>query len=115
MKKKIIAALTVVSFAPAFVSAQITNPLAFDTLEDFFVALLDVIIIIATPIVVVMIVYSGFLFVTAAGNVEKLGRAKKTFIYALLGALILLGAQAISLGIEGTVDELRTMSLIFYA
>src|SRR5437764_1208979 len=38
------------------------------------------------PVVALAIVYSGFLFVFARGNSEKLGKAKDTLMYTLIGA-----------------------------
>ena len=100
--------LGILAFAfPAIVSAQIRNPLAFGTLPEFLVALLDIVILIMVPVIVVMLVYSGFLFVTAGGNVEKIKKAKTGILWTMIGAIIILGAQALSIGIEGTVDSLR--------
>jgi hypothetical protein len=44
------------------------NPLAFPDITAFMQALLNVVIVIATPIMVLCIIYAGFLFVTAQGN-----------------------------------------------
>lgn len=87
---------------------QIQNPLG----EGVgFLALFDLIlgglILIATPIVIFMVIYAGFLFVTAQGSVDKLDTAKRAITYALIGALILLGAEAISALIQGSIESLR--------
>ncbi|HEY4513446.1 MAG TPA: pilin [Candidatus Paceibacterota bacterium] len=58
------------------------------------------------PIVALAIVYSGFLFVFARGNTEKLTSAKKTLMYTLIGAAILLGSWAIAKLISTTVNAL---------
>ena len=118
MKKALIPITTIVLLglaAPLFAAAQIKNPLAFNSISDFLAALLELVVLIATPIVVVMIIYSGFLFVTAGGNETKLSLAKRTFFWTIIGALIVLGAQALSLGIQGTVDELKAAVQIFLA
>ena len=54
-----------------------------------------------------MIIWSGFLFVTARGSDEKLSTAKKAFAYAVIGAAIVLGAFVIEQALQGTVDQLR--------
>ncbi|MFZ3020331.1 MAG: hypothetical protein WA051_02330 [Minisyncoccia bacterium] len=58
-------------------------------------------------VVIIMIIYSGFLFVTARGDESQLSTAKKTLLYAAIGAAILLGAVAIEKAIEGTINALR--------
>ena len=58
------------------------------------------------PIIVLAIIYSGFLFVAAQGNSEKLGEAKKALLYTLVGAAILLGSLAIAELIKNTVLSL---------
>ena len=53
--------------------------------------------------VALAIIYSGFLFVAARGNSEKLTKAKDTLLYTIIGAAILLGAWAIATMISSTV------------
>jgi hypothetical protein len=86
---------------------QISNPLGSAGLLDLFDKVLDGLILLATPIVILMVIYAGYLFVTAQGNVTKLETAKRAIVYALIGALILLGAEAISALIQGSIESLR--------
>jgi hypothetical protein len=46
-------------------------------------------------IAVVMIIYGGFLYVSAAGNQEKIGTAKKIIMYAVIGIVVILLSFAI--------------------
>ena len=85
----------------------IQNPLKFDTFTEFLTTLLNIIITIAVPIVVLAIVYSDFLFVTAQGNETKLEKAKKVMVWRLIGGVLVLGAQVVSTARQVTVDELR--------
>lgn len=85
---------------------KLENPLKFDTISDFLNAILGVVISIATPIVVLALVYSGFLFVSAQGNSDKLVTARKTIMWTLIGAAIVLGAFVLLSAIQGTVDQL---------
>jgi hypothetical protein len=39
-----------------------------------------------------MFVYSGFLWMTAAGNEEKITKAKKTLLYAVIGVVVVLSS-----------------------
>jgi preprotein translocase subunit YajC len=61
---------------------------------------------IAFPFLVLFMMYAGFMFIEARGNEEKLKKAKKNFLYVVLGALLVLGAWTIASVIKGTVDEI---------
>jgi len=43
-------------------------------------------------IAIIMIIYAGFIWMTAAGDEEKLGKARKTLIWGLVGIGIALFA-----------------------
>lgn len=81
------------------------NPLAFGTIQEFLVAILNVIIIIATPIVVMFIIYAGFLYVTAQGNAQQVQQATRALTYAIIGGVIIIGAVAISQIISNLVSS----------
>jgi hypothetical protein len=87
---------------------KLDNPLTVDTLSEFLSQILDVVVIIGTPIVVFFIIYAGFLFVTARGNEEQLSKAKQTIIWVIVGAALVLGAQALSVAIKETVESIST-------
>ncbi|MFQ5662112.1 MAG: pilin [Candidatus Paceibacteria bacterium] len=91
-------------------SNELVNPLQFDTIKGFLEAMLNAVVTIATPIVVLMLVYSGFLFVKAQGNTDKLTEAKKAITWTIIGAVIVLGAFVLSSAIKGTVDQLQNGS-----
>lgn len=84
-----------------------TNPLQFDTIDELLVAILRAVILIAFPIIVLFLVLSGFKFITAQGNPQAIAEARKLFFFTLVGALLVLGAQALSYAIKETVDALR--------
>jgi len=98
-------------FAQGGNPGRFENPIAFDTLSDFLVAVLNVIVTIALPIIVLAIIYTGFLFVSAGGNEEKLKKAKQAIVWTLIGAMIILGAFVLSKAISGTVDEIKRASI----
>ena len=62
-----------------------------------------VILPVGSVVVVIMVIYAGFLFVTAQGNEKKISDAKRGFMYAVIGALILLGSWVIANSIRGTI------------
>lgn len=94
---------------PPAISNKLKNPLPnITSLEGFLKVILKAAIKIGIPLVVLAIIYSGFLFVTAMGNSEKLGKAKDAFIWSLIGAAVLLGAWAIAELILETVETINT-------
>ncbi len=62
-----------------------------DRLEEVAVWLLTIIGIVA----VIFILYGAFLYITAAGKEEQLGKAKSVIIYGLFGILIAVLSFAI--------------------
>ncbi|MFA5931772.1 MAG: hypothetical protein WC793_00100 [Candidatus Paceibacterota bacterium] len=102
----------IVSFAqgqnpPASAGGRIENPIPRITsipvlIHDILVGAIK----IGIPVIALAVVYSGFLFVFARGNSEKLGKAKEALMYTLIGAAILLGSYAIANLINATVQAL---------
>jgi Na+/melibiose symporter-like transporter len=86
------------------------NPIAETSLYCFLHDILGAFILIVFPVVVLMLVYSGFLFVSAQGNAQKLVEARKWFFWVVVGGLIILGAQAFTWAIEGTVSDILDKS-----
>jgi len=85
-------------------SGSLINPLSAGTnLQTFLTQILDFIIRIGTIVVILMLVYVGYLFVAARGAPDKIENAKKALLWTLVGALVLLGAKAIALAIQATV------------
>ena len=91
-------------------SDTLGNPLnpSFSTIPNFIAGALRVLVMLALPILTLMIVYSGFLFVFARGNQEGLSKAKVNLMYVLIGSTLILGAWVIATLISGTVSQLTT-------
>jgi hypothetical protein len=86
---------------------SLTNPLSAGTsLPALLTELLGFVTQIGAVIIVLMMVYVGFLFVTAQGVPAKLQTARQALLYTVIGALILLGAQAIASAIQATATAL---------
>ena len=85
----------------------IKNPIPnITSLTGLLKTILTAVIKIGIPLVVLAIIYSGFLFVTAVGNAEKLSKAKDALVWSLVGAGVLLGSWAIAELITATVSQL---------
>jgi len=93
---------------PLVAAAQtgLTNPLKVGTLTEFVTTILGFVQTIGAIFVVLMLIFTGFKFVAAQGNSSKLQDARKSLMWTVLGALVLLGATAISLGVKATVETL---------
>lgn len=87
---------------------KIVNPFKKDTIEGLIKTIVDDILMpIGGVVAVMMIMYAGFLYVTARGNESKISEAHKALTWAVIGAAILLGAWVISTAIGTTIDQLR--------
>lgn len=86
-------------------AGKICDPLGerYDSVPKFIKTILEGVIRISLPVVALAVVYSGFLFVFARGNPEKLTKAKDALLYTMIGAAILLGSWAIAKMIKATV------------
>lgn len=84
----------------------IDNPINVNTLADFIDKLLEIVVQVGLPVLVVAVVYVGFLFVSARGSEDGLKKAKSSFLTVVIGAAIVLGAFVISSAIKSTVDSL---------
>lgn len=77
------------------------------TIEGLLVAILNIFIIIATPIIVLFIIYAGFLYVTAQGNTQQVQQATRALTYAIIGAILVLGSVALAQIIENVVGSFK--------
>jgi hypothetical protein len=82
------------------------NPLKSDSLIGFLESLIDILILFAIPLIILMIIYSGFMYVMARGNEEKVTTATRSLTYAVIGGLLILGAKLLLEIIQGTVNQL---------
>lgn len=88
-------------------SVTLMNPLKSGTsLESFLTSILEFIIRIGSIAIILMLVFVGYKFVVAQGSDTKLSEAKNMLLWTIIGALVLLGAKAISLAIQATVKSL---------
>lgn len=99
----------VLIFIPRLVEANISfefqSFIGVTSFEGLLVAILNILIVIATPIVVLFIIYSGFMYVTARGNAQQVEQATRSLTYAIIGGVLILGAVAISQVLKNVVDS----------
>ncbi|MBK5215553.1 MAG: hypothetical protein JJE53_01955 [Candidatus Pacebacteria bacterium] len=92
------------------INTKIDNPLGsgIDSIPKLIEAIINIVLMIGIPIIVLAIIYTGFLFVKAQGNPEQITKAKSALLYTLIGAALLLGAFVIANAIGKTVEEIKS-------
>jgi len=93
------------------IKTNINNPLGqgrLETIPEFINEIIKIVLTVGVPIVALAIIYTGFLFVKAQGNPDELVKAKKAFVFTIVGAAILLGAFVIANAIDKTVDDIKS-------
>jgi hypothetical protein len=74
---------------------NLENPLTFGNIPDLLLSVLNVLLVIATPIIVFYLIYAGFLYVAARGKPEDLKQANQALMYGVIGGVIVAGSFAI--------------------
>jgi hypothetical protein len=87
-------------------AGQLCNPLKSTSITEFLVAVIEVLLIFALPVVVFFIMYSGYLFVTASGDTSQIEKARTSLTWSIIGGVIVLGAQLIMTVVQNTVEAL---------
>lgn len=89
---------------------QLQNPLGSATLSGFIATVLVGLGQVGYVLVILALVYTGFLFIAAQGKEEKIREARQALLYTVIGGVILLGATALYALIQGTVAALSAGS-----
>lgn len=66
----------------------------------------NIIMPLASVLVVLAVLYSGFKFVIAQGNPAELKDARTGFIWVLIGSAVLLGAYGITEVLKTTIEQI---------
>ena len=89
-------------------SVKLLNPLennGITSIPGLLATVLRVVQIIAVPIVVLFIIYAGFLYVTARGKTEQITQAHRALLYALLGGVLIIASSALIQIVQSTVEQ----------
>lgn len=76
-------------------SVELPNPLGIGTIGDLMNKIIDGLILFATPIVVAVVIWAAYLFISSRGEPDKITQARNALLYAILGYAILLLAKGI--------------------
>ena len=82
-------------------SLNITNPMVgVNDITTLVGNIINFLIKLAFPITAILVVYAGFLYITSAGNDEKVKTAQKALIWAIVGFAVVLIASSVPTIIE---------------
>jgi hypothetical protein len=65
------------------------------TANNFVATLINIFSVVVGVIAVIMIILAGAKFISSGGDTSKIASAKTSIIYAIVGLVIVVGAQAI--------------------
>lgn len=82
------------------------NPIGVNSIEELLSIVLRAVVQLGSILLVLALVWVGFLFVFAQGNPEKISSARQALMWTVIGGLLLLGAQGISLVLQQTINNL---------
>ena len=74
------------------------------TITSLIEAIINFLKSLAVIVSAILIVYAGYLYMTSAGNQQKIETAQKTLIWALVGIGVILIASAITKVIENVLE-----------
>ena len=86
-------------------SVELKNPLQSESIVELFQAILTFITILAVPVIVFFIIFAGFQYVTARGKPDAISKANSALLYAVIGGVIILGANLIMELIRNTIES----------
>jgi hypothetical protein len=86
--------------------SSLENPLKAQDIIQFLVQIIDILLTFALPIIVLFIMYGGFILVTAKGNPGDLEKGRNAILWSVIGGVIVLAAKLIINVIQGTVTAL---------
>ena len=82
-------------------SIGLINPLAAETLEEAINAFINFLFYLAMATAPILIVYAGFLLLTAGGDPVKISRAKQIITWTLVAVAVILFAKGLPALIKG--------------
>lgn len=110
LKFFLVALVSIASVSPLFLGVhaqQIQNPVAFENITEIINTYIPLLRLIFTVAFVGILMYGGFVYLTAGADDGKVATAKKIIIAAIVGFIIIVLAPAIVqfvgalLGVEG--------------
>lgn len=76
-------------------TGTLTNPIKSESFAALIDAVINWILNIALVLAPLVIVYGGFMYMTAAGDTNKVSQAKSVILYAVIGFIVALLAKSL--------------------
>lgn len=92
---------------PDPVQFELTNPIKADNFIQLLNLIVDAAMLVLVPLIVIAIMWTGFLFIKARGNDTELTKAKQMFFYVIIGAAIILASKLIITFVSSTIESLK--------
>jgi len=88
-----------------FISAvELVNPIKYNDFKELLTdGIIPAVAGIIASLATIMIIWAGILYLTSAGNPERTGLAKKALMYAVIGIVIAISAEAIAMIIGNVI------------
>ncbi len=87
-------------------SQTLQNPITPTTIGGLLDTILGVVVQLTIPVAVILIIYSGFLFLVAQGKPTEISKASKTLMWTVVGTVVILGASYIATIIQSTINQI---------
>jgi len=95
--------IVLITAVPVF-AVTVTNPIRYNNFCSLITqGIIPAVAGIIGALATLMIVYSGFLFITSAGSPEKIKNAKTALTYAIIGMIVAGAASAIAAVIKSAL------------
>ena len=98
-------------------AVTIDNPLAVDSFDALLDAIVNFVFWIGITLAPVMLIVAGFIFVTSAGNPERVNSAKKWALYTIIGLAVIIlakGLVAVLKSIIGVQEESSFLPFYYF-
>jgi hypothetical protein len=98
--------ISFLALAPLFASADVEfpNPLNYETFGELVDAVITWLVIISTPIIVLLIVIAGLVFMFSGANPNTQKTARNIIFYSLIGYAIILLAKVLMAVVKGVLQ-----------
>ncbi len=90
-------------FIEATSSGAVTGFGSSATATQFLKSILGAIMYMSIPVIGLVLVYAGFMFITARGNTAKISTAIHNFTYIVAGIALVLGSYMIAMMVYNTI------------
>lgn len=95
------------TFVPTtFILAQLDNPIEAKSIQELLTAILDIVVKLGVTVLVLAIIWVGFMYVKAQGKPEEIKTANNAFFWTVIGAGVVLGAKVIQMALCATITGL---------